>query len=188
MGYANFTHPEAKWHPGLGDYAGLVSQFNHPSSQFGMGVATSDPDPVSVGGNLFVVDVNYNYLPTTPLYVHRNLDVHGTVLQFRRAIEHLVPKQAVSVGAIKFLAREKPQLARAIEGLKARALRMFPGAAVSTTVYTDPEEGWQKLIFEVLLAQSDRNRAFELEEEFIDAVCDSGEYDSALGKLILRVR
>lgn len=124
----------------------------------------------------------------SPACLPNNYLVSRLATIYSKSVEAVTVTQTASVGTFKFLAHESPELARAIDSLKLLARRMFPGSSTSSTLYTDPEEGWQKFVLEVDLARSDKENSFELEERFIDAVCETGEYDSALRKIILRVR
>lgn len=130
---------------------------------------------------------NCTFAGKAMIYPSDNFNMRGDAMLPSDRVEHIFPLYQASIGAFKYLAHTEPKFARSIDRLKLFALRMFPGSSVSSTLYTDPEEGWQKLVFEVDIPQNEKINAFELEERFIDAVCDSGEYGAVLRKIILRV-
>lgn len=80
-----------------------------------------------------------------------------------------------------------PQIQQAVQSLTQLAREMFPEATVNSYLYHDPEEHWEKTIFEVNLPQAQKENAFDLEEKFIDAVCDDKKYHMVLNYMILQV-
>jgi hypothetical protein len=191
MGQLNSGIPAESWHPGYAPALVLDRRFNGPPQSFDEEFI---PTPVEQSGMSAVINAinRCTYMPVA--VPHPSGAYPGSDFNTRSAtiltgsFDRIVATNLASIGALKFVAHAKPEFSRAIESLKAFAARMFLGSSVSSTLYTDPEEGWQKLVLEVILAPSDRESAFDLEDQFIDAVCDSEEYDSVLRNVILRVR
>jgi hypothetical protein len=82
---------------------------------------------------------------------------------------------------------QHPQIQQAVQSLTQLAHAMFPDATVNSYLYHDPEEHWEKTIFELNLPEAQKEDAFNLEEKFIDAVCDDKKYHMVLNYMILRV-
>jgi hypothetical protein len=188
--------PTDKWHPGrdANFYTGVACALDWTKAidRPSLGIIEAfDRYSISHVGNLMIdndADID-NFLPNNFILGH--VVPAGYNVQYRHVNQrpmHIASAQALSVSTFQFLAREGIELTHAIESLKLFALNLFPGSGINTSLYTDPEEGWQKLVFEVSLAPVYREHAFELEEQFVDAVCEAEEYATALRKLILQVR
>jgi hypothetical protein len=75
--------------------------------------------------------------------------------------------------------------------LTAHAWQMFPGSTVQMSTYTDPEEDWSKLLFEVIVPERSIKHdddIFVMEEKFIDVVCDTPAYEPFLSQFIFQVK
>lgn len=93
-----------------------------------------------------------------------------------------------SSAARRYLAGAKFETLAGVDLIRNVAARHFAGAHLQLTMYSDPEEGWEKVLINVETTLASQEHFLELEDSFLDEICADSRMASALDEVIVRIR